>query len=161
MSKKPRRDKKTPPPQPMESEVTKTPEVVNPASAKIETRVSQYVQVRDRIREISDRHTQELAPLVETQNLLTAWLTEALSTAGAESIRTKGGTVYTTTRYSASLADPQSFMNYVIEHSAWDLLDKRANSTACRDFTEQKGSLPPGVNLNAIRTVGVRRASGS
>lgn len=161
MSKKPRRDKKVPPPQPQESEVSKTDEAPSPASAKIETRVTQYVQVRDRIKEITERHTQELAPLVETQNLLSAWLTDALSTAGAESIRTKGGTVYTTTRYSASLADPQSFMNYVIENSKWDLLDKRANSTACRDFTEANGSLPPGVNLNAIRTVGVRRASGT
>ena len=94
------------------------------------------------------------------QNVLTTWLQDFLETAGAQSVKTKEGTVYASTRYTASLADPQAFMDYVIKHTAFDLLDRKANATAVRDFVENHNALPPGVNLNAIRTVGVRRAAG-
>jgi hypothetical protein len=129
--------------------------------ALVEKRIAQYVQVRDTIKEKNDEFAKTMQPLIETQNLLTAWLTQKLETVGAESVKTKAGTVYTTTRYSASLADPQVFMDYVKSTDQFELLDRKANATAVRDHVEAKGSLPPGVNLNAIRTVGVRRASGT
>ena len=34
-------------------------------------------------------------------------------------------------------------------------MDRRANATACRDYAEEHGALPPGVKINSIRTVGV------
>lgn len=129
------------------------------AVAKFEQRAGQYVTVRDKIREISARHEEELKPFIEVQNMLTAWFTEQLDTVGAKSVKTTQGTVYQSTRYSASLSDPKAFMDYVIANNAFDLLDRKANSTAVRDFIEQNKSEPPGVRLSAIRTVGVRRAS--
>lgn len=128
---------------------------------KFETYVEAYVRCRDIIKQKNDEFTESIKDLVETQNLLTAWLTSNLETVGAESVRTKAGTVYSTTRYSASLADPQAFMDYVKTTDKFELIDRKANATAVRDFVETNGSLPPGVNLNAIRTVGVRRASGT
>jgi hypothetical protein len=124
-----------------------------------EKRTGQYVAVRDRIREIEERHKEELKPLVDLQNDLTAWFTQQLDNVGAKSVKTAQGTVYQSTRYSASLSDPKAFMDYVIANSAFDLLDRKANSTAVRDFIENHKSEPPGVRLSAIRTVGVRRAS--
>jgi len=44
----------------------------------------------------------------------------------------------------------------VIANKQFDLLDRRANATACRELAE-KGTLPPGVKLNTIRTIGVRK----
>jgi hypothetical protein len=133
---------------------------VGNSTVKLEKRVEQYIAVRDKIKEIQDKHSEELAPLIEMQNLLTTWLQDFLSTAGAQSVKTSEGTVYASTRYSASLGDPQAFMDYVIKNSAFDLMDRKANATAVRDFVETHKSLPPGVNLNAIRTIGVRRAGG-
>lgn len=127
--------------------------------AKFEKRTGQYVAVRDKIREISERHTEELKPLTDLQNDLTAWFTQELDNVGAKSVRTAQGTVYQSTRYSASLSDPKAFMDYVITNKSWDLLDRKANSTAVRDFIEQHKSEPPGVRLSALRTVGVRRAA--
>lgn len=127
----------------------------------VEKRIEQYVQVRDAIKAANDKFAEQMAPMLETQNLLTAWLTAKLEQVGAESVKTKAGTVYSSTRYSASLADPAVFMDYVKAHDKFDLLDRKANATAVRDFVAETGSLPPGVNLNAIRTVGVRRAPGT
>lgn len=127
---------------------------------KFEKRTAQYVAVRDKIKEIGERHSEELKPFVELQNDLTAWFTEELDRVGAQSVKSSEGTVYQSTRYSASLSDPKAFMDYVIGNSAFDLLDRKANSTAVRDFIEQHNSEPPGCKLSAIRTVGVRRAAG-
>lgn len=129
------------------------------ATAQFEKRTGEYIKVRDKIREITERHKEELAPFVELQNMLTAWLTNNLDKVGAQSVKTAQGTVYQNTRYSAALTDPKAFMDYVIETSKWDLLDRKANSTAVRDFIEQNKSEPPGVRLSALRTVGVRRAT--
>jgi hypothetical protein len=129
------------------------------AAAQFEKRTKQYIEVRDKIREISERHSEELKPFVEIQNALTAWLTENLDKVGAKSIKTTQGTVYQSTRYSAALSDPKAFMDHVIETQNWNLLDRKANSTAVRDYVEQNKFEPPGVRLSAIRTVGVRRAS--
>lgn len=129
------------------------------AAQKFERRTKQYVALRDKIREISERHTAELKPFVDLQNDLTAWFTQELDTVGAKSVKTSEGTVYQSTRYSASLNDPKAFMDYVISNNAFDLLDRKANSTAVRDYVEQHKSEPPGCKLSAIRTVGVRRAA--
>lgn len=126
----------------------------------VQKRIDQYVAVRDKIRETKERHEKELAPLVEIQNILTGWLQNFMDVAGCDSIKTKNGTCYNTTRYSASVADGEAFMGFVISNQRFDLIDRRANATAVREYVETNKTLPPGVNLSAIRTVGVRRASG-
>lgn len=135
-------------------------ETTTDAATKVEEAVDLYLALRARKKKIEDRHEEELAPVNEKLNSLTTWLQDFLESNGAQSIKTKHGTAHTTTRYTASLADPQAFMNYVIENSAFDLLDRKANSTAVRDFVEANKAPPPGVNLSAIRTVNVRKPTG-
>lgn len=117
-----------------------------------------YVSLRDKKKEIEERHKEELKSINDTMAKLTDLMMSSLDTAGAQSIKTSEGTVYVSARYSASLADPKAFMDYVIANNKFDLLDRKANATACRDFVAETGSQPPGVNLSAIRTLGVRRA---
>lgn len=131
------------------------------ASALFEKRTGQYIAIRDKIEEIEKRHKEELKDLVELVEKFNAWFTTELEKIGASSIKTSQGTVYQSGRYSASLTDAKAFMDYVIKNSAWDLLDRKANVTACRDFTRENKSEPPGVRLSSIRRVGVRRAAGT
>lgn len=132
--------------------------LVQALQATVDKRVGQYITVRDRIKEMKERHDKELAPLTEVQNLLSGWLDDFMQKSGSTGVKTMHGTCYTSTRYTASLADPDAFMKYVITNSAFDLLDRRANSNAVKDFVkDHNGNLPPGCNLGAIRTVGVRR----
>lgn len=127
--------------------------------ATVDTRIAQYVMVRDKIKEIEDKQEEELKPYKELQTQLQAWLQTHLEKNGSESIKTKQGTVYLSVRYSASLADPDAFMKFVVDNGLYELLDRRANATAVRDYVQENGGLPPGVNLNGIKNVGVRRAS--
>lgn len=131
----------------------------HPLKAKVEKRIGEYVACRDLIAEKKKEHEASIQPLVDLQNKLTGWLQQFLQEAGADSIKSKMGTCYTSTKYSASLADPDAFMTYVITNKNFDLLDRKANVTAVKDHVKEKGVLPPGVNLSAIETIGVRRPS--
>lgn len=135
-------------------------ETETPVPITVEKRVAQYIQVRDAIKEANDKHEASIKPLVELQNMLTGWMQNFMDQAGADNIKTKAGTCYTTTRYSASLADSEAFMKHVISTQDFDLLDRKANVTAVKAYVAEHNALPPGVNMNSISTIGVRRASG-
>lgn len=144
----------------MSNEVLLAPPAANAVQVKVEQRVSEYIKTRDAIAKAKAKHEEDIAPLVDLQNKLTGWLQSFLETAGADSVKTSNGTCYSTTRYTASLADPEAFMAFVKTTENYDLLDRKANVTAVREYVDTNSQLPPGVNLSAIKTVGVRRASG-
>lgn len=139
----------------MDARVTNPPP---PNGGDISERIAQYVQVRARIKEIEERHEQELAKWKELQNGLAGIIQAHLTATGVDSVKTKGGTAYLSRRYTASLRDPGAFMKYVIEAQAFDLLDRKANATAVREFVKKQGELPPGCELSTIQTLGIRKA---
>jgi hypothetical protein len=125
----------------------------------VNLRVQQYVQVRDHLKKMDAEYEEKRKPILELQSSLAGELQEALTAANASSIATDNGTCYETVRHSTSLADPEAFMKYVINNGAFDLMDRKANATAVREFAKaQGGQLPPGVNLSSIKTIGVRRS---
>jgi len=122
----------------------------------VNKRVGQYIQIRTALKKIEEEYDAKRKPLVELQNILSGWMQTFLEKTGSESVKTKSGTCYQSTRYTASLADPEVFMNFVIDNHQFDLLDRKANATACRDYAAEHKTLPPGVNMSAVKTVGVR-----
>ena len=133
-------------------------EIAEPLVDQIaEKRIAKFIEIRDILKAMDEAHEKAKEPFLEVRDWLTGWMQTFLDKTGAESVKTAAGTCYSTTRYSASLADPQAFMNYVIENSKWDLIDRKANAPAVRDFVAEFGGLPPGANLSALKTVGVRR----
>lgn len=127
--------------------------------ATIAMRVKQYVDVRDKLKQMDEAHDKARADIVAVKDLLEGWIQQFMDTAGVTSVKTDHGTTFTTTRYSASLADPAAFMDFVVKTNQLELLDRKANVTAVRDYVETHKQLPPGVNLSARTTVNVRRAA--
>lgn len=141
-----------------------------PITPDLNVRVNQYVRLRDKIKEIKDRHKAELKPFIETQAQLNGIILGLLDQAGAESVRTDSGTAYKTLDRSATLADRSAFWEYVKSNEAWDLIDYKANVTAVADYITEKVEAaktdptvipapPPGVNYTETWEVGVRRKS--
>lgn len=124
----------------------------------MEKRTSQFIQVRDRIKEIEKEHSERIKPLKELQEILAGRIQAFMAANNLENLKTAAGTCYISSRSTASLADPEAFMNYVIENKMFDLMDRRANTTAVKAFVKKNKALPPGCNLSTIETVGVRRA---
>jgi hypothetical protein len=132
--------------------MAKAPEV----PARINKMVAQYRALRVRIEEMEEGFKKQLAPFKSAKDKLAGTMLEFLDKTGQEAARTDEGTVYVLVKHTTPLGDPDAFMDYVMKNGAFELMDRRANSTACREFAEEHGSLPPGVKLNTTRTVGVR-----
>jgi len=122
--------------------------------------VKQYIALRDQLKVLNDAHETKTAAYKELMADRAGKLQAFLDDSGVESAKTANGTVYSTTRYTASLRDANAFMDFVRKNELWDLLDKRANANAVRDYIADTKTEPPGVNLSALKTVGVRRPSG-
>lgn len=119
-------------------------------------RTLQYIQVRDALKRIEEKYTKERAPLLEIQERLAGIIRTFMDANNLENLRTEHGTCYTSTRYSATVQDGELFINF-IKTGNWDMIERRANSLAVREYVKDHNELPPGVNLAAVQTLGVRR----
>lgn len=125
----------------------------------VDDQVAKFIQIRDVLKELEEAYEAKRKPLLEAKEAISGWLMEFLEENKLVNANTKHGTVHTTTRSHASLPDAQAFMDFVISGSRFDLLDRRANATAVKEYVkDNSGQLPPGVNLTSIKTIGVRRA---
>jgi len=123
---------------------------------RIDKRVAQYIMLRDQIKQTKERHKAELAEPEAILGRLAGELQAFLDRTGQESARTTKGTVTTSVRYTAVCSDPDQFIDFVRENDLFELIDRRANAPACRDYAKEHGVLPPGVKINAQRIIGVR-----
>lgn len=129
------------------------------ADARVDKLVADYIATRDYIKKLKEKHKNELAEFELALEKLAGRLLLFLAHTGQEMARTAAGTVTATVRYTPSLSDPDVFMDFVAEHGLFELLDRRANATACKEFEKDTGTLPPGVRINTWRGVSVRTAT--
>jgi hypothetical protein len=125
-------------------------------SVRFDQRIVEFLACRSAIESLEEKHKAELKPFQDLKTRLQGQLLKMLQEAGAENVKTERGTVYIDTRAYAACTDPDVFMNYVTANGAFELLDRRPNGTACKDFCAETGSLPPGVRLNTKITANVR-----
>lgn len=123
----------------------------------IDQMVDQYVRLRDKLKEADDAHKKKTEQARAYLAVLGGKMLEKLTEVGGDSVKTPHGTVYSTTKRNASIADGDVFREYVIENAQFDLVDWRANANAVDDFVTENGTVPPGVNFSTSITVGVRR----
>jgi len=142
-----------------------TPPIAQPAPAPaqpvdLNTRVAQYIKLRDLKTELKAKHKAELEPIDQAMEQLDQVLLGALNAQNAENVKTASGTVYKSVKESASMADPAAFWSYVIASGNFDLIDKKANVTAVKAHIEDpanNGQPPPGVNFTSVVLPRVRR----
>ena len=129
-----------------------------PVPENIDEMVAQYVMLRDKIKEADKLHKEKTKPARDHLETLNGKLLEKLLSVGGESVKTAHGTVYQTTKKSASISDGEVFRSFVIDNEMFDLVDWKANPAATSDFIEEHNAPPPGVNYSTHTEVGVRRA---
>jgi hypothetical protein len=120
--------------------------------------IDKFVALRDRKRELEQRHEEELKPFTQIMDEIASQLLTHMQQMNVDHVATPGGTAYQTTKRSASIRDKQAFKQYVVETGAFDMLDWKANATAVFKFIEDNnGSAPPGINPSSRTAVNVRR----
>ena len=128
------------------------------SNGRIDKRVAQFIALRDKISAIEEEQKEFLKPFKDAKQKLIDEMLEFLDKTGQKSAKTEFGLATVIVRHTAACSDPDAFIEFVRENDAYELIDRRANALACRDYAEEHGALPPGVKINSMRTVGVTRA---
>lgn len=115
-----------------------------------------YLLVRDEKAQLDKAHKNRMKKYDETLAKLENKLMQMLEQIGAESVRTNHGTPYRSLKESFTVASRDDYLDFIREHDAWELLDARVSKTAAKQFKEEHGDLPAGVNYRAVHTINVR-----
>ena len=125
---------------------------------KADKLVKTYVKIRDKRKELVDQYEKEDNNLKEALELIESELLEMCKETGADSLRTEFGTVTRRVAKRYWTNDWHSFHEFLKEHGALELLEKRIAQTNMSTFLEENPELlPPGLNVDSRYTVTVRR----
>jgi hypothetical protein len=120
--------------------------------------VKAYIKIRDARKELSENFEKQDAELKESLDAIEQQLLEACKATGADGIRTPYGTISRTVKKRYWTNDWHSFHEFLKEHEAMDLLEKRISQTNMSTFLEENPDLhPPGLNVDSRYSVVVRR----
>ena len=118
-----------------------------------------YIRIRDsradvrRKYEACDKELEEQMQVIEDQML------DVCKAMNADSIRTPYGTIIRSVKSRYWTNDWDSMYNFIEEHSAFALLERRLHQTHMKEFlSENPNLLPMGLNVDSEYTVVVRRS---
>ena len=121
-----------------------------------------YLKMRDkrddmrREAEAREKELEEQMSIIETEML------EVCKQMNADSVRTPHGTIIRSVKSRYWTNDWDSMYQFIKEHDAFGLLEKRLHQTHLKEFlSENPDTFPIGVNVENSYSVVVRRSKGN
>lgn len=128
------------------------------ASVPMDKLARVYRKMQTRIQELTAAYETEVEVLKAQQDQVKSALKEQMLALGLTSVRTTEGTVILSTKTRYSTTDWDEFKDFVKEHDALDLFEKRIAQTNMAQFLKENPALvPPGLNSNAEYSISVRK----
>lgn len=118
-----------------------------------------YIKIRDKRAELKEQYEAQDDGLKAQQELLAEKMLDICRDNNADSIKTPAGTIIrkVDTRYWTT--DWDSMYQFIEEHDAYPLLEKRIHQTNLKQFLEENPELlPAGLQADRKYTVVVRRS---
>lgn len=120
--------------------------------------VKAYIKIRDARKALASDYEKKDAELKESLDTIESQLLEVCKAIGSDGIKTPFGTVSRSVAKRYWTNDWHSFHEFMKEHDALDLVEKRIAQTNMSTFLEENPDLhPPGLNIDSRYTVVVRR----
>ena len=124
----------------------------------VEKLVATYIKIRDARDEIKREMEARVAELQADLDVINQTLLEQFKAQGIDSARTPFGTAYRTVKSRYWTNDWDAMRNFIAEHDAFDLLEKRIHQSNMKQFLEENPDLhPAGLNVDSEYSVTVRR----
>lgn len=121
--------------------------------------VERYLALRAKVEELEEAHSQVLKPYKAAMTAIEGRCAEIMRETKQVALKTEAGTAYTSTLFSAKVADRQPFLDFVLEHRLLQLLTAHVSKEAVKEYMElNSGRLPPGVETTTIQRVNFRRS---
>lgn len=116
-----------------------------------------YIALRNRKKEIEERHKDELRPFNEAMDQIELLALDYLNQQSVSSLKTDGGTCFKVARRSYKISDAESFLNWVENNGRSDMLEKRPAKSVIDEYVESGEALPPGLEVRTDIAVQFRK----
>jgi hypothetical protein len=117
-----------------------------------------YRKMASKIQELTTEYDAAVEEIKRQQDAVKNALKDQMLVMGVSSVRTDNGTVVLSTKTRYNTQDWDSFKEFVKEHDAIDLLEKRIAQTNMAQFLEENpGVVPPGLNSMTEYAISVRK----
>jgi hypothetical protein len=121
--------------------------------------VKAYIKMRDFRSQLKSQYEEQDSTIKEQMELVEGQMLELCKTTGADSLRTKFGTVSRTVQTRYWTGDWEAMYKFIMENNAPDLLERRISQTQMREFIkENPDAMPIGLNVDNRYAVSVRRS---
>lgn len=118
-----------------------------------------YLKIRDKRADIKREFENVDKDLEAQQKMLAEQMLDSCKEIGADSIKTPHGTIIRSVKSKYWTGDWDSMYNFIKEHDAFGLLEKRLHQTNMKDFlNDNPDAMPMGLNVENEYTIVVRRA---
>ena len=117
-----------------------------------------YLKIKDKRSELSAEFKEKDAELSDQLDKVKRALLDYCAEQGVDSVRSSAGLFYRSARTRYWTSDWSSMHEFVLQHEAPELLDKRVNQSNMKQFLEENPDLvPKGLNVDSEYVVSVRR----
>lgn len=120
--------------------------------------VSTYIKLRDKRDMMYQDFKEKTAQIEEDMQTLKHKLVEISKETGATSFSSPAGTAYRTVKNRYWTNDWGSFYQFMQEHGAMGLLEKRIHQTSMKEFLDENPEVhPPGLHVDSEYEITIRR----
>jgi hypothetical protein len=117
-----------------------------------------YRKMAAKIQELTTEYDAAVEEIKRQQDAVKTALKDQMLVMGVSSVRTENGTVVLSTKTRYNTQDWDSFKEFIKEHDAIDLLEKRIAQTNMGTFLDENpGVVPPGLNSMTEYAISVRK----
>jgi hypothetical protein len=117
-----------------------------------------YRKIYLRVQELTQEYESQLEELKAKQDEIKNAMKDQMMALGTNSVKTDGGTITLSQKTRYYTDDWDSFKNFVVEHDALDLFEKRIAQKNMAIFLEENpGVVPAGLNSISEVAVTVRK----
>jgi hypothetical protein len=117
-----------------------------------------YRKMAAKIQELTTEYDSAIEEIKRQQDAVKTALKDQMLVMGVSSVRTDNGTVVLSTKTRYNTQDWDSFKEFIKQHDAIDLLEKRIAQTNMGTFLDENpGVVPPGLNTMTEYAISVRK----
>lgn len=122
--------------------------------------VAVYRKLRAAIAEAEEEHEAKIKGLKEQVEVVSAELLNFCNEQNLDSVKTPAGTLSRRVQTRYWTTDWEQMSNFIVEHNAVHLLEKRINNTNMKHFLEENpDALPIGLQVDNKYVIQVRKPS--
>lgn len=119
--------------------------------------VETHFKIKAKLAAMEADYKLAIAKYEEARDKVKGQIVDALDEMGVENVKTTAGTPYFTHPESYKVSDMETFVSWVVERSAYEILPATlARKDAVRAACEE--GVPPGVEVTTIRQLNIRKA---